>query len=424
MKKGIRILIFLLIFAAFVQPGYASLVTKTEVSGRGEESPVGILSIDEAIFVLFQEPASLVRYDQNWTETGILELPDEFTPSELVQANGILWILDEREGQVLQVNPISMEVINSFKPEYSPRFVSLFEVNGNALLLDDEGYIHSAGEVFETLGWMTGLRLYQSMFFDGFQVYLGGRIRPAESGVLVKTVEDEKIDEWLMSDDSRAPVDKDVVERIRLLSDGYFYIMYQDTGIVKYDEFGNYRNRIYNRSTEERTFYDIAYVAALNKYYMVDKTAGVFEAKWSWDRRVAIKKTQEDTSGQRLSVRTVRGVTSAQVGVGRLLGFYREADDEIRIMIPTRDVDTLKLRMQTSDLLQVEERGINQLHINWKEQEFSFAIDSWTLGLYDREEIEEQYVEIRVEAGEVVVDHCIVERIDEMTKRVRRENLE
>ena len=424
MKKGIHVLIAMLVFMTVLQPGYASSVARTEMSGRAEESPVGILYMNEEIFVLFQEPASLVRYDQNWTETGVLELPDEFSPTEMIIASEEIWVLDEREGQVLKVNPTAMKIISNYMAEYPRRFVSLFEVNGNALLLDDTGYVYSVGETFETLGWLSGLKLFQSVFFDGFQVYLGGRIRPAESGVLVKTVEDEKIDEWLMSDDRRAPVDKDVVERIRLLSDGFFYIMYQDTGIVKYDDFGNYRNRIYKRSTEERTFYDITYVAALDKYFMVDKTAGVFEAKWSWDRRVAIKKTQEDTSGQRLSVRTVRGVTSAQVGVGRLLGFYREADDEIRIMIPTRDVDTLKLRMQTSDLLQVEERGINQLHVNWKEQEFSFAIDSWTLGLYDREEIEEQYVEIRVEAGKVVVDHCIVERIDEMTKRVRRENLE
>ncbi len=424
MKKGIRILIFLLLFSVFVQPGFASLVSNAEVSGRGEESPVGILSMNDEIFVLFQEPATLVRYDQNWTETGVLEFSDGFTPAELIQANSTLWILDEREGQILQVDSDAMEILNEFKPEYPHQFVSLFEENGNALLLDEKGYIHLVGESFETLGWMTGLRLYQSAFFDGFQMYLGGRIRPAESGVLVKDVEDEEIDEWLMSDDSRAPVDKDVVERIRLLSDGYFYIMYQDTGIVKYDEFGNYRNRIYNRSTEERTFYDIAYVAALDKYYMVDKDAGVFEARWSWDRRITVKKTQTDTSGHRLTVRTVRGVTSAQVGVGRLMSFYREADDEIQILIPTRDVDTLKLRMQTNDLLQAEEQGIYQLSVNWKDQVFKFPIDTWMLGLYDREEIEDQYVEIRVEAGEVIVDHCIVERIDERTKRVRRENLE
>ena len=424
MKKGIICLVFVLFLSLFTQSGFASLVTSIEISGRPDQAPVGILSMEDDIYVLFQEPAQLVRYNLEWTETAVLELPEDFIPTELMEANGWIWILSERTGQVLKVAPKTMGIAEIFGDEYPHSFVALFEANGNALLLDEEGYIHLVGEDFETLGWMTGLKLYQSAFYDGFHVYLGGRVRPAESGVLVKDEDDEEIDEWLMTDDSRAPVEKDVVERIRLLSDGYFYIMYRDTGIVKYDEFGNYRNRIYNRSTQSRTFYDITYIKALDKYYMVDRDSGIFEARWSWDRRIVIKKNQPDTSGHRLTTRTVLGMTTAQIGQGRLMGFYREEEDNIQIIVPTRDVDTLKLRIPTSDLLIAEEQDLNQLQIHWKEQVYEFAIDSWRLGLYDRENIEEQFVEIRIENEKVVVDHCIVERLDEKTKSVRRENLE
>lgn len=424
MKIRIWVLITLFLLGTFMQPGFASLVSREELSGRGQESPVGILSIESVIYVAFREPAALVRYNTAWVEMGVLGLPESFVPSEMIEAGSWIWILDERSGVILQIDPIDMEIAATFSNEYNLRFIAIFEANGHALVMDDQGSVHQVDEEFTAVGWISGLRLYQSAVFDGYHIYLGGRIEPAMSGVLVKTQEDMLEDEWRMSDDRRAPVETDVVERVRLLEDGFFYVVYKETGIVKYDEFGSYRNRFYRRSSEERTFMDIEYVKELDQYFMVDQQAGVFEVKWSRDRTTYRRKADVDTSGHRLTVRTVRGLMEAQIGAGRLKGFYDDEDAAIQVLLPTREADRLKLRIEGEDLLAAIERGMDTIKVHWNDEQYAFSLSDWGFYLHDEESIEEQYVEIEIVLGEITVDFCMVERLDEKTKTVRRENLE
>ncbi len=424
MKRWIRWVGTLLILSLMAQPGFASAVARDEISGRGEEKPVGILAVEEGIYVAFQEPGRIVVYDHEWVEQRILDLPDDYTPDEMIMADHAIWVLDEKQGVILQIDPSELYVIQSFGGESPYVFEAIFEADGLALVMDERGYVYQINEEFALIGWMTGLKLYQSVVFDGYHVYLGGRVNPAESGVLVKTVENKLEDEWLMSDDSRVPLKVDVVERIRLLSDGYFYVVYRDTGIVKYDEYGNYRNRVYQRNGEEKVFRDIALSSKSGIYYMVDQNTGIFEVKWTKDRRISIKKDLVDMSRLRLSSRTVRGITTAQVGDGKLAGFYQTDGTEIQLLMPTRDAETLKLRISVADLIEAQAQGVEMMEIQWKEEVYSFQISEWVLELCEAENIEEQFVEVKIDQEQTVIDICVVEWLDEISKLVRRENLE
>lgn len=424
MKRWICWIGVLLILLLGIQGGFASSTAREELSGRGEERPVAILTMEEGIYVAFQEPGRLVSYDHEWVEKRMLDLPEDFQADEMIVAGQDLWILDGQRGTILQIDPEELQVIQSHGDGFSNKIEAIFETDEIALLLDEKGYVHQVDENFSVLRWMSGLKLYQAAFYDGNHVYLGGRVRPGETGILVKTVGNKLEDEWLMSDDSRAPAEVDVVEQIRLLPDGYFYVVYRDTGIVKYDEYGNYRNRIYQRKGEAKVFRDIAMSSENGTYYMVDQAEGIFEVKWSRDRRISIKKAQVNTSGLRLSTRSVMGLTTVQVGEGKLSSFYQTDGTKIQIRIPSRDVERLKLRISVADLMEAQVQNIERMEIRWKEETYSFDISEWVLALREEEKFEEQYIEININSEQIVIDKCWVERLDEKTKTVRRENLE
>lgn len=423
MRKGREWLWILVIVCLMVQPGFASSVAQDEVSGRGGESPVAMLALEEGIVVAFQKPGRIVFYNHEWVENNSLDLPEEFIVEEMIQANEFLWLLDEWRGVVLQIEVADLQIIASYGGTIPHTFVSIYEANGAALLMDDRGNIHQVDEEYSILSRISGVRLFQAAMYDGNYMYLGGRIRPAESGVLVKTSENVLEDEWLMSDDSRAPVDKDVVERIKLLPDGFFYVVYRNTGIVKYDEYGNFRNRIYQKTEEGRIFKDIVYSSQSGKTYMVDQNAGIFEVTWSNDRRIYSRKRKVDFSASRLYTRTVKGVTSAQVGEGKLSSFYRE-DEGIRLIMPTRNANLLKVRLPAADLIDAQAKGFELLQVLWNDNQYAYQISEWVLEMREEENIEEQYVEIQINGEKNVTDFCWVERLDEKTKTVRRERLE
>jgi hypothetical protein len=317
-----------------------------------------------------------------------------------------------------------MQIVQTIGTESPQEFTAIFESEGVVLVLDEEGHLQLVNESFEIRGLMTGLKMYQSAFYDGYQIYLGGRVEPRMSGVLVKSLKNESIDKWLMSDDSRAPTDVDIVERIRLLSDGFFYVVYQNTGIVKYDEYGNYRNRIYQRSGEGRIFQDIAIDPHSGIYYLVDQSAGIFELAWTRDRRISVKKDVVDTSRVRFSSKTSRKVISARIGEGRLASYYGSGALGIKMLMPTRNVERLKLRISASDLIDAQAQAIEWMEVQWKEEVFLFQISEWVLELREGNTIEDQYVEIMINPEESRADFCWIERLDEITKIVRRENLE
>lgn len=423
MRKGAEWLWILVIVCLMVQPGFASSVAKDEVSGRGGESPVAMLALEGGIVVAFQNPGRIVIYNHEWVENDSLELPEKFIVEEMIQANDFLWLLDEGRGVVLQIGLADMQIIASYGGTIPHTFVSIYEANGAALLMDDRGNIHQVDEEYSILSWISGVRLFQAAMYDGNNMYLGGRIRPAESGVLVKTSENVLEDEWLMSDDSRAPVDKDAVERIKLLPDGFFYIVYRNTGIVKYDEYGNFRNRIYQKTGEERIFKDIAYSSQDGKTYIADQNAGIFEVTWSNDRRIYFRKVKEDFSASRLYIRTVKGVTSAQVGEEKLSNFYRE-DTVIRLRMPTRNATMLKVRLPAADVIDAQAKGFEMLEVLWKGNRYAYQISEWVLEMREEDTIEEQYVEIQINGEKNITDFCWVERLDDKTKTVRRESLE
>ena len=120
----------------------------------------------------------------------------------------------------------------------------------------------------------------------------------------------------------------------------------------------------------------------------------------------------------------MRGITTAQVGDGKLAGFYQTDGAEIRLLMPTRDAETLKLRISVADLIEAQVQGVEMMEIQWKEEVYSFQISEWVLELCEAENIEEQFVEVKIDQEQTVIDICVVEWLDEKSKLVRRENLE
>lgn len=459
---------WLLVFAltlALANPVFGTYVAEEEVSGRGAERPAAMLVVGEEILVAFQEPGRIVAYDEGWNETRLVDLPEGFVPSEMILAGNFLWVLDEEQDVVLKMDSGSLEVIQSFGEACPYEFSSLFESNGLALAVDTKGYIYQVEKELPILGLMTGMNTYQAAFFDGYLMYLGGNIQTAGSGILVKTQEDDFEDEWKLRDDPETPQTKDRVERIKLLSDGFFYVAYHNTGIVKYDVDGNIYNHIYQKENEERIFSDIIWRPVDESFFLADRSAGIFQVNWpeddilliedqeeeeeddwddwdewgdwldwddwddeGWDVWIVWEQDREDEEelkGEpRITVRTWKETTTAQVGEGRLLGFYRDADSSIRIRLNECNSETLKVKLPLADLIVAREKGYEILNVIWNEQPYEFQISEWLLAMKNPELFYPQYVEIRIDQVGEAVDCCYAEWIDEKTKVVRREAIE
>lgn len=498
MKRRYRGIVVLLLLALMVQPGYGSVVVSNEVTGRGEEAPVAILADQEGFTILFQEPGRIVHYDNEWNELIMVDLPEEFVAGDMIAAGKFIWVLDERQGIVLQLDPSTLEINDSFESKYPYELIGIFEMDGFVFVMDDTGCIRQVDEEFTLLGWLSGARAYQAVTYDGYFIYIAGKLQSTGSGVLVKTLENEKEAEWLMSDDPDTTTYVDTVKQIRLLPDGYFYVVYRDSGIAKYDADGVYQSTVYPELDTVRMFTDVAYHLVSEKYYLVDRTAGVFEVTWPeakeletelieiswddydwfnmsiedfdalWDQWVPVVKDDSDSTHVRLSTRTFRGVTEAQIGNGKLVYYYQPKESVIRVPMPLREADSLELKISTADLIVAKECGIEWMEILWKGIPYRFPIAEWTLellaeseetffdlddGLVDVDEeyldfdnffdsededldveeeeleeehigIAEEYVEIRITQEKIVVDVCVVEWLNEISKLVRRERLE
>lgn len=459
-KYGCWLLVFALALA-LANPVFGTDVAEEEVSGRGAERPAAMLVVGEELLVAFQEPGSIIAYDEEWNEMRLADLPEGFVPFEMILAGDFLWVLDEEQDVILKMDASSLEVIQSIGEAYPYEFSSLFESNGFALAVDTKGYIYQVEEELPILGLMTGMNTYQAAFFDGYLMYLGGNIQTAGSGVLVKTQEDEFEDEWKLRDDPDTPQAKDGVERIKLLQDGFFYVAYGNTGIVKYDVDGNIYNHIYQRDNEERIFSDIICRPLDGTFYLADRNAGIFQVNWpeddilliedqeeddwddwdewddwldwdewedeGWDVWIVWEKDaeEEELKGEpRITVRTWKETTTAQVGEERLFGFYRDADSSIRIHINDCNAETLKVKLPLADLIVAREKGYGILNLIWNEESYEFQISEWLLAMKNPEFFAPQYVEIRIDQMGETVDCCYAEWIDEKTKVVRREAIE
>ncbi|BES66308.1 hypothetical protein SANA_27470 [Gottschalkiaceae bacterium SANA] len=493
MKKSYRWLVVLLLLALMVQPGYGSVEESKEVTGRGEQAPVAILADQEGFIVLFQEPGRMVRYDNEWNELIVVNLPEEFSAGDLIAAGKFIWTLDERQGIVLQLDPSSLKIMDSFESKYPYELSGIFEMDECVFVMDDTGCIRQVDEEFTLLGWLSGARAYQAVTYDGYFIYVAGKLQSAGSGVLVKTLENEKEAEWLMSDDPDTMTYVDTVKQIRLLPDGYFYVVYRDSGIAKYDADGVYQSTVYPELDMEREFSDVAYHPVSKKVYLVDRMSGVFEVTWPeakelkaelveiswndydwsnmsideflalWDQWVPVVEEDLGPSHMHMTMRTYRGVTKAQIGLGKLVYYYQSKKSVIRIPMPLRKADSMELKIPTADLLVAKECGIEWMEILWKNVQYRFPIVEWTLELVTEPEeppldfddefvdgdgedmdfdnffedegveeetleeehvgIAEEYIEIRISQEKIAIDVCVVEWLNEISKLVRRERL-
>ena len=126
----------------------------------------------------------------------------------------------------------------------------------------------------------------------------------------------------------------------------------------------------------------------------------------------------------RITVRTWKETTTAQVGKERLFGFYHDEDASIRICVNDRNDNLLKVKIPLTDLIAAKTKGFETLNLTWCQQSYEFQLSKWHLAMKNPETFDPQYVEIRIDQTGEIVDCCYAERIDEKTKVVRRENIE
>jgi hypothetical protein len=457
--RWICIVICLVLLAS---PTFGEIASAEEVSGRGLEKPAAMLVFQDQIFVACQAPGHIVVYDLEWQEIREMLMPEGFVPHEMMLGENCFWILDEDQNMILKIDPDSLEILEEIGGDVPIGLSALFETDGQVLAFNLDGYVYQVEADLELLGWMTGMSRVEAAFYDGFVLYLAGRVDSGYSGVLVKTPEDEPHDSWRLADDPDAPANTSIVERIKLMPTGFFYVVYRDVGIVKYDLEGNIYNRIYQETGGQRVFEDLIYLEETDQYFLSDLEAGIFELKWPEDEIILVEDPVEEMEEEpsddwwdlddwndfdqwlewvdesldeeeedddsdyekRLETRTWKGTTTARVGKGRLFGFYHEEDWSIRIRIFNRETEVLKVKVPMADLMKARDAGYTSIQVHLNEEPHVFDLAAWPLAMRNPEIFEDQYLEIRIDSEGWAVDGCYVERVDEITRVVRRDPYE